>query len=81
MRLTRLVAITLSSLSILAACTSNPSKQDVGMVTGSVVGGVVGATITGGSTWGTVAGATAGGLLGNRVGKDLDGKRTVEQKK
>ncbi len=71
----------LCSLALLAGCNANPSKQDIGMVTGSVVGGVVGATITGGSTWGTVAGATAGGLLGNRVGKDLDGKRTVEQKK
>lgn len=56
----------------LCACHSNPSKQDVGMVSGSVVGGVVGAVVTGGSTWGTVAGAAAGGLVGNRIGKDME---------
>lgn len=81
MKITRSIAITLCSFTLLGGCTSNPSKQDVGMVTGSVVGGVVGATITGGSTWGTVAGATAGGLLGNRVGKDLESKRSGEPKK
>jgi osmotically inducible lipoprotein OsmB len=81
MNLSRYTAISLCSLALLGGCTSNPSKQDVGMVTGAVVGGVVGATITGGSTWGTVAGASAGGLLGNRVGKDLDGRHTTEPKK
>lgn len=62
------VLLTLS----LAGCSSNPSKQDIGTVSGSVVGGVVGAVVTGGSTWGTVAGAAAGGLVGNKIGKDME---------
>ena len=55
----------------LGGCGSNPTKQEMGIVTGSVLGGVVGASLTGGSTWGTVTGAAAGGLIGNKVGKDL----------
>jgi osmotically inducible lipoprotein OsmB len=67
-------AVLLSALLALSlcGCSSNPSKQDIGTVSGSVVGGVVGAVVTGGSTWGTVAGAAAGGLVGNKIGKDME---------
>jgi|WetSurMetagenome_2_1015567.scaffolds.fasta_scaffold164691_2 osmotically inducible lipoprotein OsmB len=58
----------------LTGCNANPSKQDIGTVTGAVVGGVVGASVTGGTTWGTVAGAAAGGVIGNKIGKDLERK-------
>lgn len=53
----------------LTACGSNPTRQQVGVVTGTVVGGVVGSALTGGSTAGTVAGAAAGGLVGNELSK------------
>lgn len=59
----------------LGGCGSNPTKSEVGLVTGSVLGGVVGASLTGGSTWGTVTGAAAGGLIGNKVGKDMESRR------
>lgn len=56
----------------LAGCTSNPSKQDIGTVSGAVIGGIVGSTLTGGSGAGTVGGAAAGSYIGNRIGRDLD---------
>ncbi|HWU84091.1 MAG TPA: glycine zipper domain-containing protein, partial [Rhodocyclaceae bacterium] len=56
----------------LSGCSSNPSKQDIGTVSGAVVGGIVGSALTGGSTVGTVAGAGAGAYAGNRIGRQLD---------
>ncbi|MFA4968535.1 MAG: glycine zipper 2TM domain-containing protein [Sulfuritalea sp.] len=55
----------------LAACNSNPSRQDIGMMSGAVVGGIVGSTVTGGSTVGTVGGAAAGSYIGNRIAKEM----------
>ena len=57
---------------MLAGCNSNPSKQDIGTVSGAVVGGIVGSSLTGGSTAGTVAGAAIGGVVGNRIGKEME---------
>ena len=69
-QLTARVAL-LVMLPWLAACNSNPSKQDIGMVSGAIVGGVVGSAVTAGSTAGTVGGAAAGGYLGNRIAKEM----------
>lgn len=55
----------------LAACSSNPSKQDIGMISGAVIGGVVGSALTGGSTVGTVGGAAAGGYIGTQIAKEM----------
>jgi len=68
MNILKYIAAVLLALS-LAACGTNPSRQQVGVATGAVVGGVVGSAITGGSTFGTVAGAAAGGLVGNELSK------------
>ena len=54
---------------MLGACSTPPTRQQVGTATGAVVGGVVGAVVTGGSTLGTVAGAAAGGLVGAEIAK------------
>lgn len=67
----RLTVLILAPLFTFTACSSNPSRQDIGLVTGAVVGGVVGSSLTGGSTAGTVGGAAAGGYLGSRIAKDL----------
>lgn len=53
----------------LTACSSTPSRQDIGTATGAVVGGVAGAVLTGGSTVGTVAGAAGGALVGRELTK------------
>ncbi|MCK9381880.1 MAG: glycine zipper 2TM domain-containing protein [Sulfuritalea sp.] len=55
----------------LAACTSNPRNQDIGMVSGAIVGGVAGSALTGGSTAGKVGGAAAGTYIGNRIAKEM----------
>lgn len=56
-------------LASLSACSSTPTRQQVGIGTGAVAGGVAGHVLTNGSTLGTVGGAAAGGLIGNEVTK------------
>lgn len=58
-----------------AGCSTNPSREEIGTVTGAVVGGVAGSALTGGSTAGTIGGAVGGGYVGNRLGKDMDQRR------
>lgn len=53
----------------LSACSTSPTRQQVGIGTGAVVGGVAGHVLTGGSTLGTVGGAAVGGVVGNEVTK------------
>ena len=59
----------------LSACSSNPTREQIGTATGAVVGGVVGSELSGGSTLGTVGGAAVGGVVGNQVGKNMDRRR------
>jgi surface antigen len=68
-----LIAATLAAL-VLGACESNPSKEDVGMVSGAVLGGVLGHQIGGGSgnAIATIGGAALGGFVGSRIGRSMD---------
>ncbi|WP_026076045.1 glycine zipper 2TM domain-containing protein [Noviherbaspirillum massiliense] len=59
----------LALVASLSACSTSPSRQQVGIGTGAVAGGVLGHVLTDGSTLGTVGGAAAGGLIGNEVTK------------
>jgi osmotically inducible lipoprotein OsmB len=52
----------------LSACSTSPTRQQVGIGTGAVLGGVVGNAV-GGGTLGTVGGAAVGGVIGNEVTK------------
>ncbi len=53
----------------VAACSSPPTRQEIGIASGAVVGGVVGSVMTGGSTVGTAAGAAGGALVGRELTK------------
>lgn len=53
----------------MTACSTPPTRQQLGIGSGAVLGGVVGNVLTGGSTAGTVGGAAVGGLIGNEVTK------------
>lgn len=66
------IPLLLAALLAVGGCNSNPTKQEIGTVSGAVVGGIVGSTLTGGSTVGTVAGAAAGGLVGSHIGKEME---------
>lgn len=69
-----MITRTLASLAIVAAlggltaCSTSPTRQQVGIGTGAVLGGVVGNAV-GGGTLGTVGGAAVGGVIGNEVTK------------
>lgn len=70
----RAAVVAMLAVLSLSACSSNPSKQDVGTVSGAIIGGVVGSALTGGSGVGTIGGAAAGGYIGSRIGRDLERK-------
>lgn len=55
----------------LMACSSAPSRQDIGIASGAIVGGVVGSVVTGGSTIGMAAGAAGGALVGRELTKPV----------
>jgi osmotically inducible lipoprotein OsmB len=56
----------------LAACSSSPTKEQIGTVGGAVVGGAAGSAVSGGSNVGTIGGAAAGAIIGKEVGEELD---------
>ncbi|HTN67637.1 MAG TPA: glycine zipper 2TM domain-containing protein [Burkholderiaceae bacterium] len=53
----------------LSACSTPPTRQQVGIGTGAVLGGVVGNSVTNGGALGTLGGAAVGGVIGNEVTK------------
>lgn len=67
------IFISLICVSVLSAglfaCSTSPTRQQVGIGTGAVLGGVTGHVLTDGSTLGTVGGAAVGGVIGNEVTK------------
>ncbi len=58
-----------AALAGMAACSTSPTRQQVGIGTGAVLGGVVGNSVTGGGALGTIGGAAVGGVIGNEVTK------------
>ncbi len=64
----------LSSVLVLAGCSTAPSKQDQGALIGAVAGATLGATVGGGSgqVLAAAAGMMIGALVGQSVGKSMD---------
>lgn len=58
----------------LAACSEQPTKQDVGTITGGVLGGVLGSQVGQGTgrSVAIIAGTLAGAYLGSAIGKSMD---------
>jgi surface antigen len=58
----------------LAACSTPPTKQDVGTVVGGGLGGILGAQVGGGAgkTAAIIGGTVLGALLGGSVGHSMD---------
>ena len=68
---------TISVISLLLAisgCTSEPTKQDAGMVIGGILGGVLGSQVGhgDGTTAAIIVGTMLGGAIGGSVGKSMD---------
>lgn len=57
------------SLAISLTACGTPTRQQVGIGTGTVLGGIAGSAVTDGSTIGTLGGAAVGGVIGNEVAK------------
>lgn len=75
MKKMRLAAVAaLCGAVVVSSCSTPPSKQDIGMVTGGVIGGLVGSQFGGGM--GQVAAAAGGALLGaylgSKIGESMD---------
>lgn len=67
------IAILLTTISLIS-CSTPPSKQDMGTVTGGVLGGLVGSRFGGGSgqLLAVGAGALLGAYVGGAIGKNMD---------
>jgi osmotically inducible lipoprotein OsmB len=61
----------IAALVLCSACSTPPTRQDIGIVGGAVAGGVIGSVLTGGSTVGTAAGAAGGALVGRQIANTL----------
>jgi len=76
MTLSRLLAVTASAVTLVAAagCSTwdNMDSRQRATVTGAGLGGVAGAVISDGGVLGTVGGAAIGGVIGDQVGKRRD---------
>lgn len=64
----------MSTFLAVGACTTEPTKQDAGMVIGGILGGVLGSQIGhgDGTTAAIIIGTMLGGAIGGAVGKSMD---------
>lgn len=66
--LASMMLVAISSVG-LSACSTSPTRQQIGIGAGAAIGGVAGSVLTDGSVLGTVGGAAVGGVVGNEVAK------------
>lgn len=62
------------SFSCIMACSSTPTKQEVGTVAGAATGAVIGSQFGSGvgKVAATAVGATAGAVAGDKIGESLE---------
>lgn len=65
----------------LTSCSTGPTNQDIGTVTGGIVGGLIGSQFGGGSgqVAAAAAGAVVGAYLGNKIGQSMDETDKLKQ--
>jgi surface antigen len=64
----------------LSGCTTNPSREQSGMVIGGILGGTIGSQIGGGhgSTVATVIGTLVGATIGGNIGRSMDERDRIK---
>ena len=69
-----LTTAVISAFLIVGGCTTEPTKQDAGMVIGGILGGVLGSQVGhgDGTTAAIIIGTMLGGAIGGAVGKSMD---------
>lgn len=69
-----MTAAVISSILAFSGCTTEPTKQDAGMVIGGILGGVLGSQVGhgDGTTAAIIIGTLLGGAIGGSVGKSMD---------
>lgn len=65
----------------IASCSTPPSNQDIGTVTGGVIGGLIGSQFGGGAgqVAAAAAGAVVGAYIGNKIGESMDETDQLKQ--
>ena len=68
------IALIISMVVLLSACSTAPSKQDQGVIIGAIAGGLLGNQVGGGSgrVLATIVGTVAGAAIGGSVGRGMD---------
>ncbi len=66
---------------VIASCSTGPTNQDIGTVTGGIVGGLIGSQFGGGSgqVAAAAAGAVVGAYIGNKIGQSMDETDRLKQ--
>jgi surface antigen len=69
-----ITAAIFSSILVIGGCTSEPTKQDAGMIIGGVLGGLLGSQVGhgDGTTAAIIVGTMIGAGIGGSVGKSMD---------
>lgn len=76
LRIKQVMATVVVGCALLTSCSTPPSKQQVGLVTGGVAGAAIGSLFGGGSgkVVATGVGAVGGALIGSEIGKSMEEK-------
>lgn len=76
LRMRQTIGAVVLGCALLTSCSTSPTKQQVGLVTGGVAGAAIGSLFGGGSgkVVTTAVGAVGGALVGSEIGKSMEEK-------